>query len=61
MNDIERIKCGNGNVYLVSEGDNAILVDTCREQYRSMIVDKCMTNRELDDWQAQKIYIFRGM
>ena len=43
MNTIERIKCGNGNVYLLSEGDNTILVDTCREQYRSMIVDKCRT------------------
>ena len=41
MNNIERIKCGNGNVYLVSEGDNAILVDTCREQYRGMIRDEC--------------------
>jgi len=43
MNAIERVKCGNGNVYLVSEGGNAILVDTCREQYRGMIIDKCMT------------------
>jgi len=41
MNNIKRIKCGNGNVYLVSEGDNAILVDTCREQYRGMIRDEC--------------------
>jgi len=41
MSTIERIKCGNGNVYLVSEGENSILVDTCRESYRDAIIEKC--------------------
>lgn len=41
MSNIERIKCGNGNVYLVSDGDNAVLVDTCRVSYRDMILEKC--------------------
>lgn len=40
MINIERIKCGNGNVYLVSEGENTILVDTCRNSYRDMILEK---------------------
>lgn len=43
MINIERIKCGNGNVYLVSDGENAILVDTCRNSYRDMILEKCGT------------------
>ena len=41
MSSIERIKCGNGNVYLVSEGDSAILIDTCHEEYRDKILEKC--------------------
>ena len=41
MNEIERIKCGNGNVYFVSEGGNAILVDTGREEYRELILKVC--------------------
>ena len=41
MGVIERIKCGNGNAYLVTDGDSAILVDTCREQYRDLILEKC--------------------
>ena len=43
MSKIERIKCGNGNVYLVYDGDNAILVDTCREQFRNVILESCKT------------------
>jgi len=34
MSEIERIKCGNGNAYIVSEGEHSILVDTCHEEYR---------------------------
>ena len=41
MSTIERIKCGNGNVYLVSEGENSVLIDTCRESYRDAIIKKC--------------------
>ena len=43
MNNIERIKCGNGNVYLVCDGDNAVLVDTCRKQFRDMVPERCKT------------------
>lgn len=41
MSNIERIQCGNGNCYLVYEGNNAILVDTSRTQYRDKILEKC--------------------
>ena len=41
MSEIERIKCGNGNAYIVSDRENAILVDTCREEYRELILNKC--------------------
>jgi glyoxylase-like metal-dependent hydrolase (beta-lactamase superfamily II) len=45
MSNIERIHCGNGNAYIVSEGENAILVDTCRTQYRDMILEKCRAKK----------------
>jgi len=41
MIEIERIKCGNGNVYLVSDGDNAVLIDTCWSEYKDVILKKC--------------------
>jgi len=41
MTGIERIKCGNGNVFLISNNDNAVLVDTCRLPYRDLILGKC--------------------
>jgi glyoxylase-like metal-dependent hydrolase (beta-lactamase superfamily II) len=41
MIEIERIKCGNGNAYIVSDGENSILVDTCHEEYRDLILRKC--------------------
>ncbi len=41
MENILRIPCGNVNCYLVSSGENAILVDTCREAYRQKILDAC--------------------
>ena len=41
MSNIERIQCGNGNCYLVYEGDDAILVDTCRAQHRYKILEAC--------------------
>lgn len=43
VSNIERIKCGNGNAYLVSDGDDAVLVDTCRVSYRDMVLEKCKT------------------
>ena len=41
MELILRIPCGNGNCYLVSSGENAVLVDTCREKYRQKVLDAC--------------------
>lgn len=41
MEKVERIKCGNGNCYIISKGENAILVDTCREKYRDKILNAC--------------------
>jgi glyoxylase-like metal-dependent hydrolase (beta-lactamase superfamily II) len=38
---VRRICCGNGNCYLISNGKNAILVDTGREKYRQKILDAC--------------------
>lgn len=45
MENILRIPCGSGNCYLVSKGENAILVDTCREKYRQTILDACRKYR----------------
>lgn len=41
MEKIERIPCGNGNCYIISNGENAILVDTCREKHREKILNAC--------------------
>lgn len=41
MVKIERIKCGNGNCYIISEGKKAILVDTVRSKYRSRVLEAC--------------------
>lgn len=41
MEKVERIKCGNGNCYIISNGENAVLVDTCRSKYREKILDAC--------------------
>lgn len=41
MSNIERIQCGNGNAYLLSDGDSAMLVDTSRVAYRDMVLQKC--------------------
>ena len=45
MSGIERINCGNGNVFLVSNNDNTVLVDTCRIQYRTLILEKCKAKK----------------
>ena len=41
MENIQRIKCGNGNCYIISNGENAVLVDTCREKHREKILNAC--------------------
>lgn len=39
--EIERIKCGNGNCYIVSNGSNAVLIDTNQRKYREKILNAC--------------------
>lgn len=41
MTEVKRIKCGNGNCFIISNGDNAILVDTCHTEYRDKILNAC--------------------
>ncbi len=41
MIKIQRIKCGNGNCYIIEENGNAILVDTARPKYRESILAAC--------------------
>lgn len=41
MAKIERIKCGNGNCYIISNGENAVLVDTHMKKYREKIIKAC--------------------
>ena len=41
MQKIERIKCGNGNCYLIVNGENAVLVDTSRFKHKDRIVEAC--------------------
>lgn len=41
MHEIRRIKCGNGNCYIVTSGESAVLVDTCRKQFRERILREC--------------------
>ena len=41
MSHIERIKCGNGNCHLITDGESAVLVDTGRIQFRDKILKKC--------------------
>jgi len=38
---IERIKCGMNNAYLLSQGDNAILIDTATRASRKKILRAC--------------------
>lgn len=41
MPEVKRIKCGNGNCYIVKDGDSSILVDTARTKYREQILAQC--------------------
>ena len=43
MSNIERIQCGNGNAYLLYDGENAVLIDTCRNKYKEKILERCKT------------------
>ena len=41
MTEVKRVKCGNVNCFIISNGDNAILVDTCHTKYREKILNAC--------------------
>lgn len=41
MSRIHRIKCGNGNCYIVENGTNAILVDTGKKEYVNQVLEAC--------------------
>lgn len=41
MSEIHRIKCGNGNCYIVESGTNAILVDTGKKEYVNQVLKAC--------------------
>lgn len=41
MSEIHRIKCGNGNCYIVENGTAAILVDTGKREYFNQVLAAC--------------------
>ena len=41
MEHIQRIVCGNVNCFLISNGENAVLVDTGFKKYREKVLDAC--------------------
>lgn len=41
MADIERIRCGSGNCFLISQDGSSVLVDTSRTAYREKILRVC--------------------
>ena len=41
LSRIERIKCGNGNCFLIRGDSSGILIDTGRTKYRQKILEAC--------------------
>lgn len=41
MSEIHRIKCGNGNCYIVENGTNSILVDTGKREFVNRVIEQC--------------------
>ncbi|MBD5128609.1 MAG: MBL fold metallo-hydrolase [Ruminococcaceae bacterium] len=41
MITVERIKCGNGNCYIVSENESSVLIDTCKSDSIDKILHIC--------------------
>lgn len=41
MSEVHRIKCGNGNCYIIENGSNAILVDTGKKGYLNQVLKAC--------------------
>lgn len=41
MSEIHRIKCGNGNCYIIENGSCGILVDTGKREYADKVIESC--------------------
>lgn len=41
MSDVHRIKCGNGNCYILENGTGGILVDTGKREYLKQVTEAC--------------------
>ena len=41
MSEIHRIKCGNGNCYIVENGTSGILVDTGKKEFVNQVTEAC--------------------
>ncbi len=41
MCEIHRIKCGNGNCYIIENGTDGILVDTGKREFINQVIDSC--------------------
>ena len=41
MCEIHRIKCGNGNCYIVENGTGGILVDTAKKEHKERVLEEC--------------------
>jgi len=41
MSEIHRIRCGNGNCYIIENGTSGILVDTGKREYLNRVTEAC--------------------
>lgn len=41
MSSIHRIKCGNGNCYIIENGTDGILVDTGKREFADQVMEAC--------------------
>lgn len=41
MSEVHRIKCGNGNCYIIENGTDGILVDTGKSEYIDQVIEQC--------------------
>lgn len=41
MSEIHRIKCGNGNCYIIESGSGGVLVDTGKREYADRVAEQC--------------------
>lgn len=41
MTNIHRIKCGNGNCYIIENGESGMLVDTGKREFKEQVLARC--------------------